>query len=942
MCGSKTTGQSNTTTTYTPPPEVLANYKQVTDQAKNVAATPYEGYGGELVSGINGQQNTGIGAVNSASGIQNGYNNASALSSGAATQAIDPNTVTADQIAKYLSPYQSNVIDATTAVLQNQNQQQAAALKGNAISSGAFGGDRAGVAQAALAGQQDLANNQTIANLQNQNYAQALGEANTQQAAGITAQQNTAQNRLAAGQNFTTLGNAAQTEALNEANAQINAGTLQQQTQQAQDTAAYNQFLQKQAYPFETTGWLANIVEGIGSQSGGTSTGQTTTTGSSGGSIIGGLLGLASFLKRGGRVERAAGGGILPRFADGGIAIPYLENQTPPSLGGGSWIAPANLQIGHTMPTGQNTAPATSPSQSDQMAQSAKAVQGFGKSPLGQGIASGISDWFAPAPTALSGAMVPSALGADASFGGDALGGFGALGGFFARGGGIAARRRYDDGGALPIGDFNPDALVEDPLTAAADLGTPEAALAKQYANQMPQPTASAPSPTGFGPIPSWDAPSPAPLRQSAPATDMASVPAGLMGQMQLGDIPDSVSGPKGIAAAPAPDGVDPTLWASGYRPPTHGDDIGAAVNAVSGVNPNARGMRNNNPGNLESNAWTAGLPGYVGSDGRFAQFASPEQGAAALDRNLQSYGEKGISTPLQIASRWAPSSEKGNDPQSYGGTIASALGVGLNDPVNMSDPTTRAKIAQAIVKIENGSGLGAPPTAVAANGIVPSRGALSPNPDMPVAGAAEAQETAPARTGLLGFNLPADMRMGLLAAGLGMMGGTSRSALVNIGQGGMKGLEAYQQNRSLGAELGLKGAQTQQIQTETALKQKQLDLMMKGIEQLNESGNGAAPSAASVPALSTAPAKAASASSAAPGAAAPAVPGALAPAAPSATVDPEWDPTNLERKAKIAAFAGTPRRGGDLSRSGAANPAVWAGPDERRDLGHAARHRCG
>jgi hypothetical protein len=123
-----------------------------------------------------------------------------------------------------------------------------------------------------------------------------------------------------------------------------------------------------------------------------------------------------------------------------------------------------------------------------------------------------------------------------------------------------------------------------------------------------------------------------------------------------------------------------------------------------AGVNPDARGMRNNNPGNLVANSWTASLPGYKGSDGKFAIFDTPQHGAAALDQNLTSYGSKGINTPLGIASTWAPGSDN-NNPSFYGARIAAALGVGPNDKIDMTDPGVRNKIAQVIGSVENGPG---------------------------------------------------------------------------------------------------------------------------------------------------------------------------------------------------------------------------------------------
>lgn len=57
---------------------------------------------------------------------------------------------------------------------------------------------------------------------------------------------------------------------LTQGQAQIGAGTVQQQTQQAEDTAKYQQFMQERGYPFQVAQFLANIAMGTGAQSGST------------------------------------------------------------------------------------------------------------------------------------------------------------------------------------------------------------------------------------------------------------------------------------------------------------------------------------------------------------------------------------------------------------------------------------------------------------------------------------------------------------------------------------------------------------------------------------------------------------------------------------------------------------------------------------------------
>lgn len=80
-----------------------------------------------------------------------------------------------------------------------------------------------------------------------------------------------------AGQNLANIGTAAQTGALQGAQAQLAAGTVQQQTQQAQNQADYNQFLQQQGYPFQIAQFLANIAMGTGALSGSTTNATTTS-----------------------------------------------------------------------------------------------------------------------------------------------------------------------------------------------------------------------------------------------------------------------------------------------------------------------------------------------------------------------------------------------------------------------------------------------------------------------------------------------------------------------------------------------------------------------------------------------------------------------------------------------------------------------------------------
>ncbi len=112
------------------------------------------------------------------------------------------------------------------------------------------------------------------------------------------------------------------------------------------------------------------------------------------------------------------------------------------------------------------------------------------------------------------------------------------------------------------------------------------------------------------------------------------------------------------------------------------------------------RGYRNNNPLNIEAGNFTQGQPGFNGSDGRFAKFASMDQGAAAASKLLDVYQNKhGLNTVNGILNRWAPPSD-GNNVSAYAANVSKQLGIDPNTPV---PPEMRQQLIAAMAQHENG-----------------------------------------------------------------------------------------------------------------------------------------------------------------------------------------------------------------------------------------------
>jgi len=256
------------------PPEVLARYNAVNKRAEDVAGTPFQKYSSDpnaFVAGINTTQQTGINQTLNASQQAQPYYGAAANMTLGSAGAVNPEQL---QTAQYMNPYTQNVVDATTAALQQQQGRQLSEQQTQAIKSGAFGGSRAGIERAMLQGQQGLATAQAISPLYQQAYKEALGTAQQQQGVNLASQQANLARMGQAGQQLAGLGTAAQTSALQGAGAIQQAGGLQQQTEQAGKSALYNQYLQEQGYPFQVAQFLANIAMGTGALSGST----TSTT----------------------------------------------------------------------------------------------------------------------------------------------------------------------------------------------------------------------------------------------------------------------------------------------------------------------------------------------------------------------------------------------------------------------------------------------------------------------------------------------------------------------------------------------------------------------------------------------------------------------------------------------------------------------------------------
>ncbi|MBD2812530.1 structural protein [Xenorhabdus sp. Vera] len=115
------------------------------------------------------------------------------------------------------------------------------------------------------------------------------------------------------------------------------------------------------------------------------------------------------------------------------------------------------------------------------------------------------------------------------------------------------------------------------------------------------------------------------------------------------------------------------------------------------------RGIRNNNPGNIDhnpANKWQGQLPHDLSIEKRFCRFESPEFGIRALIKLLINYHGNGYKSVARMINRWAPNSE--NNTSAYIKGVAQSLGVDPHQVIEVNK-TTLIALAKSIIYHENG-----------------------------------------------------------------------------------------------------------------------------------------------------------------------------------------------------------------------------------------------
>ncbi|EPT5086694.1 hypothetical protein ACVUCS_003639 [Salmonella enterica subsp. enterica] len=114
-----------------------------------------------------------------------------------------------------------------------------------------------------------------------------------------------------------------------------------------------------------------------------------------------------------------------------------------------------------------------------------------------------------------------------------------------------------------------------------------------------------------------------------------------------------------------------------------------------------ARGIRNNNPGNLNF-VGQAGASLEDGPNGRFAVFPTMISGIAALDKQLSLYMKRGKDTIDSIVKTYAPGSDH-NNVAAYERYLSDVMHIGINQKIDPTSGSQMLSLIRGIIGMENG-----------------------------------------------------------------------------------------------------------------------------------------------------------------------------------------------------------------------------------------------
>lgn len=246
--------------------------------AQKMLATPTHAYTGELIPGMNADQQQAGNLIRNSYGAFTPYFDQARNALGMGMQSINPQTMAQglQNIGQYMNPYTSSVIDAAQAAGSRALGNNLNQIRDGALRSGSAYGSRHVVQEGVAAAENAYNQQQFAANALSDAFGKAAGYLGGDITNNMQAQQQNAANAQNVGNSLSNLATSQRTAQAADMSNLLNYGTQAQENQTAQNQAAYQEFQRMQALPWNNLTNYTNVL--AGSPRSTTSTSNTNST----------------------------------------------------------------------------------------------------------------------------------------------------------------------------------------------------------------------------------------------------------------------------------------------------------------------------------------------------------------------------------------------------------------------------------------------------------------------------------------------------------------------------------------------------------------------------------------------------------------------------------------------------------------------------------------
>lgn len=255
--------------------------KDIIGRATRIADRQYQGYDGERVAGLSGNEQQGVNLASTSGDEGRRFQNLAAEQIGD----VASNDFTTENLNRYMNPYVEGVVNQSIKKANLAAAENANTLKGQAASRGAFGGSR----QTLMETQNEKNRLEAIGDITTSGYSDAFKNA-------VSTWQADNQRKMTAAQAYQSVGNDITRMNSQQISDLMATGGTDRALEQLQMDVDYSAFIEERDWGVNN---LNTLINAVGAARGPSANPYAGQSGSNAGQVIGAISAIAGFFGKG-------------------------------------------------------------------------------------------------------------------------------------------------------------------------------------------------------------------------------------------------------------------------------------------------------------------------------------------------------------------------------------------------------------------------------------------------------------------------------------------------------------------------------------------------------------------------------------------------------------------------------------------------------------------